>query len=434
MRQKTRILFSLLLVMSLFSVWPGCSGGGATDGGVSDASGTDSGADTGAMDAGFDSGGTTDTGTTDAGSVDGGHDGGVVLPCTVGWAIGATSMHPPYYAVILKYDPSTGAWNKQYQHPVEGASGNDISAVDENTAWAALSNNGTGSGTILHTTDGKTWEAQALPDGGVTSIKGIKALSRDVVWAVTLDGTILNTTDGKNWNIVHPDTIYDGGLPINTMANRIDAHGDKDVWIVFPHQGTSGDNRRRSILHKYTNGNDWRLEELPPLPPGEGAGAISISALNRDVVWCSRTTSSSYDYRTVSGGGDAGTDWVEFKTPYGALNDTDDICAAGVDSFWGVINNGASDGYFTFVDVDGGPSTKFQPEEGLDYVYGGVSCCGSNMAWVVGNYSMPGDAPDAGNGLAVHVKKDPAADGGWKVHTTMVKDALWKVSFVGATR
>ena len=434
MRHKTRILASLCLAMSLTMAWPGCSSGVNIDGGVTDAfsfdSGADAGNDTGPADAGSDSGG-----AADIGNIDGGQDGGVVLPCTVGWAIGTTSMQHPYYAVILKYNPATAKWNKQYQHPEEGVFGNDISAVDENTAWAALNNNGDGgNGTILHTVDGKTWEAQALPDGGVTSIKGIKGLSRDVAWAVALDGTILKTTDGQNWSIVHPNTIYDGGLPINTIANRIDAYGDKDVWIAFPHQGNIGEPRRHSILHKYTSGNDWRLEELPPLPPEEGYGVISISALNQDVVWCARAASGCYDYRTVNGGGDGGTDWVEFKTPYGGLNDTDDICAAGRDSFWGIINNGNSDGYFTFIDVDGGPSMKFQPEEGIKYVYGGVSCCGSNTAWVVGKYELIGDPPDAGNGLVVNVKKDPTADGGWRVNTTFVDGALWKVSFVGATR
>jgi hypothetical protein len=116
------------------------------------------------------------------------------------------------------------------------------------------------------------------------------------------------------------------------------------------------------------------------------------------------------------------------------MNDTDDICAAGRDSFWGVINNGMSAGYFDYVDVDGGPSTFFQPAEGLDYVYGGVSCCGPDKAWVVGNYGMPGDPPDAGNGVVVSVVRDPAADGGYQVNTTFVGAALWKVSFVGATR
>ena len=410
MRNKKIFLLSLLLLIIFSMCRPGCSErSGSTDGGAMDASFSDSG-------------------------VDGGQDGGIVAPCTVGWAIGSTSMKHPYYAVILKYDPATGQWTKQFQHPVEGSSGCDISAVDQNTAWAAICSAGPGTGAILHTVDGTNWVEQAIPDGGQGSVKGIKGLNRNVAWAATLDGIILNTTDGNNWNVVIPNTIYDGGLPINTQVNRIDAYGEKDVWIVYPAQGSDVENWRRSILHKYTTGNDWRLEELPPLDPPFGDGVISISALNQDVVWCSRWGSSSYDYRTLNAGGDAGTDWLEFKTPYGAMNDTDDICAASENSFWGVINNGMSAGYFDYVDVDGGPSTDFQPAEGLDYVYGGVSCCGSNSAWVVGNYTMWGDPPDGGNGVVVKVVKDLTADGGWKVDTTIVESALWKVSFVGATR
>jgi len=96
----------------------------------------------------------------------------------VGWAIGWDQENT---AVILKTIDSGQTWTEQGDRAGwVGHAGNDISAVDELTAWAALGAADTVSGKILHTRDGGlTWESQAIPEELIDSIKGIKGLSRD---------------------------------------------------------------------------------------------------------------------------------------------------------------------------------------------------------------------------------------------------------------
>ena len=398
----------LLLVTSIFLVMPACGGAsGPHDGGI-DAAIEDSGPDQGVI-------------------IDGAMpDAKAIEPCTVGWAIGNVTVGGDSFAVIIKYDPVATTWNRQYLSQTE-SNGNDISAVDENTAWAALGGKDDVSpGAILHTSDGHTWEAQTLPSGVSTPIKGIKAVNRNLVWAVTLDGIIMKTTDGTTWNVV-PNSVY----PPDKGANRIDAYGDQDVWIAFPHQTSSYD-KLHSIVHTSNGGGDWNIEALPQPDGGvTGLGVIVVSALNRDVVWSARAAHATEHYRTVNGG----QDWQALTTNLGGAFDTDDICGASSNSFWAVINSGApTGGWFYFFDaVHSGRTTKFQPQEALDYVYGGITACGEQTAWAVGQKII--GIPDGGyGGTVVNVQQDQTADGGWRVKTSFVKEQLWKISFVGAGR
>ena len=123
-----------------------------------------------------------------------------------GWAIGqdennaAAIVHTADGGLTWQRQGDSTAWTDLY--------GNDISAVDDQTAWAALSSGpGEPDGIILHTTNGGgTWVTQTIPSGLTGGIKGIKGLSRDEAWAASSDGIVLHTTDGgDNWNIVpHP--------------------------------------------------------------------------------------------------------------------------------------------------------------------------------------------------------------------------------------
>ena len=152
----------------------------------------------------------------------------------VGWAIG---WDEKYTAAIAHTADGGLTWQAQGDLSAwTGVQGNDISAVDDQTAWAALGSGGPGdaSAAILHTTDGgATWVTQTIPVGLSGGMKSVKGLSRGEAWAASLTGTILHTIDGGNtWNVVpHPTA------PI-TQVNRMDAMG-ANVWIAGQQNGAT---------------------------------------------------------------------------------------------------------------------------------------------------------------------------------------------------
>ena len=88
------------------------------------------------------------------------------FPLRVGWAIGDDVTGVP--AIVHTTDGGL-TWQAQGDLSAwTGVEGNDISAVDDQTAWAALGSGGAGDtlGAILHTTDGgATWVTQTIPPG-----------------------------------------------------------------------------------------------------------------------------------------------------------------------------------------------------------------------------------------------------------------------------
>jgi hypothetical protein len=296
--------------------------------------------------------------------------------------------------------------------------GNDISAVDDQTAWAALGSDDMSEtrGAILHTTDGgATWVVQTIPDGLLGGIKGVKGLSRSEAWAASLGGTVLHTTDGGNtWTIVPHPTV-----PMSEV-NRIDAIGDGDVWIA----DTTKLGDERYMLHTTDNGDTWRQEPLPDVMP-DGQTFV-VSAYSPQVVWSTVRPYSDF-YRTVDGG----TQWLKVAHHVAGTNDFDDICAASPETVWGVLNQGLM-GHLYRVEVaeDGSIITKeFQPAS-IAYSYEGVSCLDDRIAWVVGLQFID-KYPDLPLGVIVYT-----VDGGdtWVQGTGPANIKYWKVSFVGARR
>ena len=346
-----------------------------------------------------------------------GNAGTLKSPLQIGWAIGYDASNT---AVILHTKNGGRKWVAQGNNTKwEGYSGNDISAVDKHTAWAALGSQN--DGIILHTTNGgATWTEQTLPEN-VDAIKGIKGLSRHEAWAVSLTGTILHTTDGgKVWNIV------DSGIDIG-QVNRMDAIGCRDlrtgminanVWIVDEDGGDWG------MIHSLYNGELWRQENVPH-PAGNGMHMVS--AYSPRVVWAA-TTGYGYLYRTLDGG----ENW-ENVGEFSALNDFDDMCAPSPDTVWAVLNlSGQSAGTIYHVRVFDGRDPEvstFNPAGG--YAYEGLTCVDDQTALAVGlkGASLP---PSASEGVIVST-----TDGGqsWVTHPLPVDDVgFWKVSFVGARR
>ena len=272
-------------------------------------------------------------------------------PLKIGWVIG----HDENNAVILHTKNGGRKW--VVQGKLAGYDGNDISAVDRQTAWAALGSQDLNSGIILHTTNGgATWTEQKLPEG-VDAIKGIKGLTRHEAWAVSLKGTILHTTDGGNvWNIVeHPDFLIN-------QVNRMDAIGYRDlrtadrsgkntgriyanVWIADELGESDG---HLGMIHTLYNGEIWRQEYIPC--KNSVCQVHMVSAYSPRVVWAAAWVDGTL-YRTLDGG----ETWNTIDAGIGP-NDIDDMCAYSADKVWLVQYQGTltGAGYIYHVSLEDG--------------------------------------------------------------------------------
>lgn len=335
-----------------------------------------------------------------------------VITGEVGWAIGWRSDNT---AAILYTCNGGKTWEEQGNTALwTGLSGNDISAVDEWTAWAALGSGDEG-GAILHTIDGgDNWNLQALPEGINETVKGIKGLSRSVAWAVTLGGTVMRTLDGgENWVVIPHDGVT------MTQINRIDAKGE-DIWIADYGSGEYG------MIHSADFGVTWRQEQLPDVDPAAGEGPMGVSIVSSQIVWAAVRPEANL-YRTVDGGEAWHIDAPNVSGP----NDIDDICAPDADTVWAVQNlGGESGGNIICVRlVNGEVITDIMDPTGM-YVYEGVTCFDEKTVWVVGMKAYGVD-PSFPEGVILHT-----SDGAtWTNQPLPVNDvALWKVSFAGAHR
>ena len=210
-------------------------------------------------------------------------------PGAVGWAIGYREDNT---AAILHTENGSLGWEEQGDPSLwKGMTGNDISAVDEWTAWAAVGSDETGAGAILHTADGGiNWEVQRLPEGVTDVVKGIKGLSREVAWAVTLTGIVMQTLDGgETWTVVPHE-----GITIK-QVNRMDAKGE-DIWIADYGSGENG------MIHSPDFGRTWYRETLNnPDPFENGFGPMGVSIVDSQVAWAA-TRPDANIFRTLDGG------------------------------------------------------------------------------------------------------------------------------------
>ena len=330
----------------------------------------------------------------------------------VGWAIGYRSDNT---AAILHTADGGGTWVEQGDPSLwTGMNGNDISAVDRWTAWAAVGSPGSG-GAILHTVNGgETWYVQSMPAGVNDVVKGIKGLSRSMAWAVTLGGTVMCTIDGgMNWFVVPHD-----GVTI-TQVNRIDAMGS-DIWIA---DFGSSDG---AMIHSRDYGTTWRRELLPGIDLLQG-GPMGVSIVNAQTAWSAVKMNADL-YRTVDGG----STWLMDAPAVSGPNDIDDICAPHADMVWAVQNiGGMSGGRIIRVYLSKGSfiSDIMDPMSG-DYQYEGITCFDEKNVWVVG-FKAFGVDPALPDGVILHT--DDGVQ--WTSQTLPVSDvSLWKVSFVGAHR
>ena len=342
---------------------------------------------------------------------------GSVVTGPVGWAIGHRLDGTPDGTAAILYTCNGGqTWEEQGDPALwTGMTGNDISAVDEWTAWAAVGgNNG---GAILHTSNGGLhWYRQPLPTGMTDAVKGIKGLSQKVAWAVTLTGIVMQTLDGgATWVIIPHEGIT------MKQVNRMDVKGE-DIWIADYGSGEKG------MIHSPDFGLTWRRETVTnPDPSIPGFGPMAVSIVSSQIVWAA-TRPQADMYRTQDGGSIWRLDAPDISGP----NDLDDICAPNADMAWAVQNHsGESGGDIISVHLEDGKVISEIMDPTHQYQYEGVTCFDDKTAWVVG-FKAHGVSQDLPEGVILHT-----ADGGssWTNQTLSANDiSLWKISFVGAHR
>lgn len=338
-------------------------------------------------------------------------DDGDVVTGKIGWTIGD---RPDGTAAILHTDNSGRSWEEQGDPALwTGMGANDISAVDEWTAWAAVGNEQ--GGAILHTSNGGfTWNVQSFPEGVNEDVKGIKGLSRDVAWAVTINGTVLKTFDGgKTWTVIPHENIT------IKQVNRIDAK-DEDIWIA-DYGNLTG------MIHSSDSGQTWRQEPLPEDPDVPETRPMGVSIVSSQIAWAAIKTYPML-YRTTDGG----EIWHEYYPEGTGANDIDDICAPNADMVWAVQNIGGVSGGIIIRGrlINGEVITETTDPMNNKYQYEGVTCFDEKTVWVVGfkGYDVDKGLPE---GAILHTSDGTT----WTSQLLPVNDvALWKVSFVGAHR
>jgi photosystem II stability/assembly factor-like uncharacterized protein len=336
---------------------------------------------------------------------------GSTRPPATGWAIGDDATGT---AVIVHTADGGLTWHVQGDSTAwAGLGGDDVSAVDDQTVWVALSSGDAETGgAILHTTDGgATWISQAIPAGLAGGIKGVKGLSRNTAWAASLRGTILHTIDGgATWTVVpHP------AVPIFEV-NRMDAMG-AHVWIADVYDGFSVGG---SVVHTRDGGLTWRAEYLPEDSP------LTVHAFSPTAAWASGAVALAF-FRTVDGG-EAWDKVVQL----GGHDHMDDICAAGADDVWGVQNGGGVDGRIWRVHVAAGgtpDARNITPPELGGYAPGGITCLDTGEAWAVAQQQA---IPDTSKPLGIILH---TVDGeNWVQQSAPTHVYYWKMSFAGARR
>ncbi len=332
-------------------------------------------------------------------------------PVRVGWAVGEDRNNA---AVIVGTTDGGHTWQVQKSSPEwVGLDAGDISAVDDQTAWAALvSARGAVRDAIVHTTDGgATWVTQTLPAGVTGGVKSIKGLSRSEAWATSMSGVILHTTDGgASWSIVPNATT-----PI-TQVNRMDAIGQR-VWIA-----DSDD--QGAVVFSHDGGLTWQVAHLDN--DGHPDTPLTVHAASWQVVWASGTESLTF-YRSLDGG-DA---WAKVIS-VGGFDHLDDICASSAEHVWGVTNGGGVDGRIKRVYAPEGSAPQafdVTPAALRGYMPGGVTCLDQRVAWVVGQQG-PNPDPTIADGVILYTTDGQT----WTKATAPDDIHFWKISMSGALR
>lgn len=174
------------------------------------------------------------------------------------WAVGQGSL-------ILRYDGTS--WTQQNQASLGTASLFGVWGVDAQRVWAV----GNG-GMVVHTENGRDWQASPLPEHSLRAFHDVWGRSADAVFIVGQDGVILRsqgTTFGPEAATFVPGSKKPADLAPREPINAVSGTSAKAIWAV----GQSG-----MILR--WNGERWLREDNPD---EERRELLGISATQSDV-------------------------------------------------------------------------------------------------------------------------------------------------------
>lgn len=206
-------------------------------------------------------------------------------------------------------------------------------------AWAVGSQDSTGYGLILFSTDhGETWSRQGLGLAGLEGVDFINVLATDnsTVWAVGSKRSIFKTTDaGQNWS-----RVAGPQLPEGTELMSVSASGSSTVWI----SGSNG-----SVISTSDGGSSWTKYDTSFFRSGMMQG---ICAVNTQTIYVvggvqNQRDMSGFIARTFDGG----STWesIELENDYnkhewiGAANSgPDNIVIYGMRSHYAYSRDGGA--------------------------------------------------------------------------------------------
>ncbi|MES1257141.1 MAG: hypothetical protein ABUS51_01880 [Acidobacteriota bacterium] len=199
------------------------------------------------------------------------------------------------------------SWAPQTSHTTATLRG--IAAVSDQVVWAS----GT-AGTWLRTTDGgSTWRPAVVAGAEALDFRGVQTLDGRTAWLMSSgageQSRIYQTLDaGEHWKLLFTNPDPNGFF--NALAFRDARHG---VLAGDPVDG------RMTVFTTDDGGRHWSRQRTPPALPEEGSFAASNSCLRlagKSDIWLA---TGGRGAARIFHSGDAGRTWKVATTPI--LND-----------------------------------------------------------------------------------------------------------------
>ena len=218
------------------------------------------------------------------------------------WALGGSGQSFCAVGRGILVAPQGGAWQAANSGQLYWLQ--DGVAVTDSDLWAV-----DGAGALLHSTDGGTWVEQATPSRWSMEPSGVSFPDSADGWLAgatnqfTGSGVILHTSDGgASWT--PQSSVLASGL------SGIQFVDDNDGWATSEFPFGLGSGANTAIEHTTDGGSSWIAEYVPDNP---SLAALSFTSDTTGWVGGSATTASGAAalFKTTDGG----TSWTSEKLP-----------------------------------------------------------------------------------------------------------------------